>query len=366
MDMLAAIADWRTVLGDSSVLLDEAAHQLYGADTSGIQRQIPAALQIQNASLLPHVMQISQRHKVAVYPISTGHNWGYGTSLPVTDGCVILDLSKLQKIIHFDPEFGVVTVEPGVTQGMLSNFLTAGNHPFLVPVTGAGPHCSLVGNALERGYGLTPNTDHFGAVTDLEAVLADGSIYRTAMREAAGEDLARLFKNGIGPYSAGLFSQGGFGIVTRMSIVLARRPESIRVCFFGLKDDALLEVATERVRSILAALPGVVGGLNLMNRHRILAMSAPYPFDRIGSDGLIPESVVHELGKQYQVMPWTGFGTLYGTHRVVLAAQKEIKRALTGVASRLVFMTPRRVQLLSKIAHLVPGAAGDRLSKTIG
>ena len=74
-------------------------------------------------------------------------------------------------------------------------------------MTGAGPTCSLVGNALERGYGITPYTDHFAAVTDIEAVLPDGSVYRTALREIAGDELARLFKWGIGPHTAGLFAQ---------------------------------------------------------------------------------------------------------------------------------------------------------------
>jgi hypothetical protein len=49
--------------------------------------------------------------------------------------------------------------------------------PFLVPVTGAGPNCSLLGNALERGDGVVPHADHFGAVTALAAVLPDGEMY---------------------------------------------------------------------------------------------------------------------------------------------------------------------------------------------
>ena len=333
-------------------------------DPSGLQRRIPAALRITDAAVLRDVMRIAHRHKVAVYPISTGRNWGYGTSLPARDDCVIIDLSKLQKILHFDAELGVVTVEPGVTQGMLSDFLDSGGHPFLVPVTGAGPHCSLLGNALERGYGITPYTDHFAAVTDIEAVLADGSRYRTALREAGGEELARLFKWGIGPYSTGLFTQSGFGIVTRMSIVLARRPDSVKVCLFSLKDDALLELAVERVQSIINRLPGVVGGINLMNRHRILAMAAPYPKDRLGADGLIPESVLQELGRQYRIYPWTGFGTMYGPRRMVAAAQKEIRAALSGVASRVTFISPNGALVLSRVAGRLPGAAGKRLKTT--
>ncbi|WP_394782020.1 FAD-binding oxidoreductase [Undibacterium sp.] len=366
MTLGTAISDWTKLLGADQVLDAQATRRTYGADTNGITRDLPGALQIQDSAQLPDVLRIAGRHGVPVYPISTGKNWGYGTSLPATDGCIILDLSRLTKILHFDAELGVVTLEPGVTQGMLADFLDQGGHSFLVPVTGAGPTVSLVGNALERGYGITPYTDHFGAVTDLEAVLADGSLYRTALREAAGEDLARLFKGGIGPASTGLFTQSGFGVVTRMSIALARRPDCIKACLFSLKDDSLLEPAIERIRSILSKLPGVVGGINLMNQHRTLAMAAPFPYDRLDADGMIPAEVIQEMGGQYQLAPWTGFGTLYGSKRVVAAAQKEIRAALSGIASRLLFISPERAGTLAKLVGHLPGAGAQRLSRTVG
>jgi 4-cresol dehydrogenase (hydroxylating) flavoprotein subunit len=364
MEIEGAIRQWQTLLGASQVITGAAVQQAYGHDASGNERRIPAALRVTDSTSVPELMRIANRHRVPVYPISTGRNWGYGTSLPARDDCVIVDLSGLNKILHFDAELGAITLEPGVTQGMLADFLDQGGHPFLVPVTGAGPTCSLLGNALERGYGVTPHTDHFGAVTDLEAVLADGTLYRTALREAGGEDLARLFKYGIGPYSTGLFTQSGFGIVTRMTIILARRPECVKVCLFSLKDDALLEPAVERIRSILGRLPGTVGAINLMNQHRVLAMSAPYPVDKINIQGMIPADVVQSLGRQYQIMPWTGFGTLYGTHRMVAAAQKEIKALLGGIASRLIFLSPGGARNLARFAGMIPGAGGQRLAST--
>lgn len=363
MDIDAAVVAWRQLLGADQVLGAAQAQEAYGADTAGNEREIPAALRILDSGLLPQVMRIAQQHKVPVHPISTGHNWGYGTALPPGNGSVLIDLGGLRKILHFDAEFGVVTVEPGVTQGMLAEFLDAGQHQFLVPVTGAGPTCSLLSNALERGYGVTPITDHFAAVTDIEAVLADGSIYRTAMREAGGEEIARLFKWGIGPYSVGLFTQSGFGIVTKMSILLARRPDCVKVCLFSLKDDALLEPAMAGLRTVLGRLPGIVGAINLMNQHRVLSMSAPYPEDRL-IDGLIPAAVIGELGRQYQILPWTGFGTLYGARGVVAAAQNEIKKALAGIASRLIFLTPGGAKTLAGVAGHLPGGLGERIGST--
>jgi len=276
----------------------------------------------------------------------------------------MVDLSALRRIIHLDAELVVVTVEPGVTQGMLADFLDAGAHPYMVPVTGAGPNCSLLANALERGYGITPHGDHFAAVTDLEAVLADGTTHRSVLRNLAGEDLARLFKWGLGPYTSGLFAQGAFGIVTKMSIVLARRPPSVRACLFSLRTDDLVPPAIERVRHILSTLPGTVGAVNLMNRHRVLAMAAPYPREALGADGLIPDELIRQMGREYQVQPWTGFITFYGSARMVRAAQREIRYALRGVGSRVWFVDPGRAALLARLASWLPGSGGLRLART--
>jgi FAD/FMN-containing dehydrogenase len=339
MDLARAFELWRALLGDSRVLAAAAAQLAYGSDTGASPRILAGALRIQTAANLPDVMRIASQCQVCVHPISTGNNWGYGSALPARDGCVLIDLSALQMILNFDAELGVVTLEPGVTQQMLFDFLQAGDYPFMVPVTGAGPHCSLLGNALERGYGITPHADHFGAVTDLQAVLCDGSIYRSTLHAIGGSELARLFKWGVGPYCAGLFTQSGFGIVTRLSLVLARRPERTVACLFSLRDDALLERAVQAVHELLGQLPGVLGGFNLMNRQRLLAMDA----------------------SAQQVAPWTGFASLYGTQRSVAAAQHAMRTRLRGIASRMLFVTPARARLLQRLAQQLPGALGLRL-----
>lgn len=363
--LLAAIEAWQALLGPSRVHLEGNIHDHYRCDTSSSQRRIPAILKVSDAAQVPQIMRIAQAHGVPLHPVSTGNNWGYGSALPPEHGSAVVDLSELTAILHFDPQLGVVTLEPGVTQGMLAEYLDRHHPEFMVPVTGAGPDCSLVANALERGYGITPYVDHFSAVTDLEAVLADGSVYRSALCEAGGEELARLHRWGIGPFVNGLFSQGGFGIVTRASILLAPRPETCKVCLFSLPSDDLLEKAVTRFHGLLSGLPGVLGGVNLMNRHRVLAMSAPYPAAaERDSQGLMPPALVEALGKQYQIAPWTGFATLYGRQRVVAAAQKEIKQALRGVATRLLFLSPKQARWLSAFTARLPGRFGERLGKT--
>lgn len=353
----------RALLGEAQVDEAPAALRRYGQDTTAAQRQLLGALRVTQADQVPALVRLAAAHGLPLHPLSTGRNWGYGTALPAADGVLLLDLGGLRRILHLDAELGVVTLEPGVTQADLAAYLDAEGLPFLVPVTGAGPSCGLLSNALERGYGVTPHTDHFAAVTDLEAVLPDGSVYRGALREAAGDDLASLFRWGLGPYSAGLFTQSGMGIVTRMSIALARRPEAVAVALFSLKDDALLEQGALALRAAMQRLAPTLGAVNLMNRHRVLSMSAPYPWAQLDAQGLIPPELVAQLGREYQVFPWTGFATLYGTRRMVKAAQAELKGLLGGVASRLMFVTPGRADTLARLATWLPGARGAALQR---
>ncbi|MGH7047635.1 MAG: FAD-binding oxidoreductase [Stellaceae bacterium] len=352
--LAVALQEWRARLGAAAVLEGPTAQQRYGRCTTGHARVIPAGLRPCSVPEIVAILEVARRYAIALYPISTGHNWGYGSAVPVSDGCVVLDLSGLDRILDMDAELGLVTVEPGVTQRMLHEFLERNRLPFLVPVTGGGPNCSLVGNALERGYGITPYADHTAAVTAIEAVLPNGRIYRSALSEAGGELANRAFKWGIGLYLDGLFAQGNLGIVTRMTIALARRPERIEAFLFSIAQEPALVPVVPAVQRLLRELGGVAGAVNLMNSRRMLAMITPYPELGAASDGILPPERVAAMAAQHRVMAWTGFGALYGTAAVVRAARRTVRRVLRPVVSRLTFMTPRGAARLHNTLSWVP------------
>ena len=363
-DLAAALSSWRACLGTDRVLDAAVAAQHYGTDTIGQGRIVPAALLITERAEVRAALEIARRHRISLYPISTGNNWGYGGASPVVDNCVVLDLSGMNRIIKMDQEFGLVTVEPGVTQGQLRDYLDRHALRFMVPTTGAGPNCSLVGNALERGYGITPHADHFGAVTALEAVLPDGRLYRSALADLGAETLDQAFKWGLGPYLDGLFAQGNIGVVTQMTIALAPQPERVEAFFFGIAADEGLESAVLAVRGILRTLGVMVGAINLMNARRVLAMTVPYPSDLVGSDGVLPQDVVMDLARRHQVRAWMGVGALYGDPKIVRAAREVVRQFLRPVADRIVFITPERGALLGRVVRSVP--ALSRIAKLFG
>jgi 4-cresol dehydrogenase (hydroxylating) len=364
-DPASALTAWRTLLGSGRTIDSVTATARYCDDTSGYGIPAAGALLVQEVAEIPRILEIARLHRVPLYPISTGRNWGYGRASPIVPGCVILDLSGLNRIIALDSNLGLVTLQPGVTQRQLRAHLDRHAPRFMVPTTGAGPDCSLVGNALERGYGITPHADHFASVMSLEAILPDGRLYRSALAERGAAIVNSGFKWGMGPYVDGLFSQGSLGIVTQMTIALAPRPERVEAFFFGIPEEGRLPAAVAAVQQLLRSLGGTIGSINLMNARRVLAMTTPYPAERAGPDGILPRDVVAELGRRHQIRPWMGVGALYGTGGMVKAARRIVRQQLGAVADRIVFMTPERSAMLGKIVRSVPGLRRHRISRIV-
>src|SRR5689334_18763747 len=69
----------------------------YQRNVTALTRNIPLALRPKTAAEIPRIVEEANRHGIALYPFSTGKNWGMGSKLPVTDGCVVLDLSQLNR-----------------------------------------------------------------------------------------------------------------------------------------------------------------------------------------------------------------------------------------------------------------------------
>lgn len=359
LDRLAqALSQCEAALGADRVCCGTASE--YARSTTGSTREIAAAVYPGSTEDVQTVVRISRECAVPLYPISTGRNWGYGTANPVRDGCVIVDLKHMNSIHHFDREMGTVTVGPAVTQGQLRDFLDQETADYLVPVTGAGPNCSLLGNALERGYGITPTTDHFGAVMSVEAVLPDGRLYRSPLNELGGEEVDRLFKWGIGPYIDGLFSQGNFGILTRMTIALAPAPQQVVPFFFGIRDEQALSRALPVIRQVLREFSGQVPAVNLLSRQRMLSMMAPFP-EAEAEDGVLPPKVVARLAREHRIQAWNGIGAIYGSPQIVRAVRRRLRRLLRPATTRLVFVTERNLERAESFARWLPQRSAGRV-----
>lgn len=87
-----------------------------------------------------------------------------------------MELGLLNRIVDYNENLAYVTLEPGVTQRQLFEYLEGKKSNLMMSVTGSTPDSSLIGNTLERGVGKGPLGDRFAHICGLEVVLVNLSM----------------------------------------------------------------------------------------------------------------------------------------------------------------------------------------------
>ena len=231
-DFTAALTEFENAVGKDWVFTRDEDTRLYRDAFSPVQNEpeeilVSAAVAPDNVEEVQAVVRTANRYGVPIYPISTGRNLGYGGSAPNLSGSVVLDLKRMNRVIEVDDTRHFAIVEPGVSYFDLYRYIQDRNLKVLIdcPDPGWG---SLVGNALDHGVGYTWGAyrDHFISHSGMEVVLANGEVMRTGMGALPGAESWGDFRYGFGPHVDGLFSQGNFGVVTKMGFHLLPEPEA--------------------------------------------------------------------------------------------------------------------------------------------
>ena len=345
-----ALDQWRHALGGEFVADDPQSLASAETATFATRHRIPAILRPGTEAEVQECVRIANESGSALYPIGSGKNWGYGSRVPPADACALLDLSRLDRILDFNEQLGYVTVEPGVTQGRLYTFLKERASRLWMDATGSSPDCSLIGNAMERGFGHTPHGDHFSYVCGLRVILPTGEIIDTGSARFDGSLTAPLSRWGLGPSLDGLFSQSNLGIVTRMSIWLMPEPDVFEAFFFrsespdGLPPliDALREL---RLKDVLRS------SIHIGNNYKVLGGLQQYPWKETGGQTpLSPERMIafqNELTFGF----WNASGGLYGTPAQVSEAKRLLRSKLRGQQGKLKFLSPKTLRLAKRFAR---------------
>jgi 4-cresol dehydrogenase (hydroxylating) flavoprotein subunit len=229
-------------LGAGSINRSEETIRRYGEHTMPGNDKRPAGV-IYPASSgdVQAVVRLANKHKMPLYPVSTGQNIGLGSRSAPREGQVVLDLGvKMNRILEIDEKLAFAVVEPGVSYQNLYDELVRRGNKLMLDVTSGPPQGGMIGNALDKGAGYTPYFDHFGISCGLEIVLGNGEVLRTGDGALDSDTLANWHtsKYSFGPILDGIFAQSNYGIVTRMGIWLMPRPPAVRSFHFAFPDDA--------------------------------------------------------------------------------------------------------------------------------
>lgn len=201
-----------------AVLTDPDVVRSYANDMAGFcPAGAPAVVVLpRTVEQVQHVMRTANALRVPVVP--QGARTGLSGAANATEGCVVLSLVRMDRILHIDPVDRIAVVEPGVVNATLSRAV-AEHGLFYPPDPSSWEMCTIGGNIGTASGGLC--CVKYGVTAEyvlgLDVVLADGRLLTTGRRTAkgvAGYDLTRLI---VG-------SEGSLGIVVRATLALKTAP----------------------------------------------------------------------------------------------------------------------------------------------
>ncbi|MFF3556514.1 FAD-binding oxidoreductase [Streptomyces tsukubensis] len=190
----------------------------YGRDMASFcEAGTPAVVVLpRTVEQVQQVMRTATELRVPVVP--QGARTGLSGAANASDGCIVLSLVRMDRILEISPVDRIAVVEPGVINADLSR-VAAGHGLTYPPDPSSWESCTIGGNIGTASGGLC--CVKYGVTAEyvlgLDVVLADGRLLTTGRRTAkgvAGYDLTRLF---VG-------SEGSLGVVVRAVLALKPKP----------------------------------------------------------------------------------------------------------------------------------------------
>ena len=224
--MLTKLAkELNNVLPCENVLSDYEERYAYSFDASETQiagsKIADAVVFVENIEQVQTVVKIANKYKTPIICRGAGTNT-VGSCVPVNGG-IVLNFSKMNKILEFNDQNMTIKVQPGVTIGEIQNI--AEKKGLFYPPDPSNLKVSTIGGSIAQNsagarcfkYGSTKNY-----VLDLKVVTASGELIRTGsntIKNAVGYDLNSLFTG----------SEGTLGIVVEATLKLIPKPAETQV-----------------------------------------------------------------------------------------------------------------------------------------
>jgi D-lactate dehydrogenase (cytochrome) len=314
-DVATAIGILRQRFGDR-LQTGEAIRRQHANTITWIPNQPPdAVVWVETADEVRTVVDVARTHRVPIVP------FGAGTSLEghinAPEGGFSVDFSRMNRIITINERDLDAVVEPGVSRKQLNDYLR--DLGLFFPVDPGAEEATIGGMASTRASGTT--AVRYGTmrenVLNLTAVMADGSVVKTAQRarkSSAGYDLTRLM---VG-------AEGTLGVITELTVRLYGIPEKIlsAVCPFQTLEGACNAV----IQSIQLGLG--VARMELLDPPQIRAVNIYSKLQLEEKPTLFLEFHGTEAGARDQVEQFKALAEAEGAIRFDWAESEEERRRL--------------------------------------
>jgi glycolate oxidase len=254
------------------ILLDnEEAMRPFECDGLSVYRELPLLVALpENNDQVREILRTCQRLEVPVVTRGAGTGLS-GGALPVSQG-LLLVLTKLNRILHIDPQNRTARVQAGVRNLAISEAVAV-HGLYYAPDPSSQIACSIGGNVAENS----------GGVHCLKYGLTVHNVLEVRMLTIEGEELVlggeTLDTPGFDLLALANGSEGMLGVITEVLLRLLPLPETAQVVLAGF---ASTGTAASAVGAIIGA--GIIpAGLEMMDRlsvEAVEAFSSPgYPRD---------------------------------------------------------------------------------------
>lgn len=218
------IKDLKKALTPDNVLYELEERYAYAQDASN-QRNITGlpdvVVFVESIEQVQAVVRLARKYKIPI--ICRGAGTNVVGACRAEHGGIVLNFSKMNKILDISLENMTATVQPGVVLGELQKAVD--KIGLFYPPDPSNLAVSTIGGSIAQASGGA-KTFKYGTtrdyVIDLKVVMADGEILRTGsntIKNATGYNLNSLF---VG-------SEGTLGVVVEATLKLIPKPEAKRV-----------------------------------------------------------------------------------------------------------------------------------------
>ena len=241
------------IVGENNVSSDPAELERYSKDISFFPEKLPLYIAWpEKEKQIETILKLANSHNFSIIPISSiSGPRRHGDTIPHKDDCVILNLSKMNRILEIDGKNRVAMVEPGVTfQDLIPKVHEKGLR-ILHPLLPRGTK-SVLASVLDREPITIPryHWDSSDPLLCTEVVFGTGDLFRTGTAAGPGTIKQQKKKgqaqvNPMGPTQFSPFrviqgSQGSIGVVTWVTVKLELLPTIQKVVH--LQSDNLQEL----------------------------------------------------------------------------------------------------------------------------
>ena len=228
---MTIMSDLSSILGADGVSDDAQVLEQYSGDSSFVQPRRPNCVAYaKDASEVQKVVKYANDHHIPVTPRSSAVSF-YGAGIP-GEGGIILDCSKMNKIMEINDRDRFVRVEPGVTWQQLQTELDKVGMFVPAPLQ-VHPQKSVLTSTMEREPNLIPKYEYNETYLTSEMVMPNGDMFWT------GSAIGKGHNDGINPEgvipSSRLFvgAQGTLGVATGGTMRAFYKPTVSRIYFIA-------------------------------------------------------------------------------------------------------------------------------------